>query len=139
MNVQPINKTNSFRARFPKSDLNQLIKRADSTVAGMPKLYTMIDFLDKLPGKRAQFLIKEDNTHLNKVYTSIFDYTLRIDGRIVGYSAKDNWSALSNACIDDTMPQFGKHIHMPRSVFENKWWNNLNKTEEDIMKFAIDA
>ena len=57
MKVMPINNNKTqFQAKLPKGDLNTLVSSALShdKEAGIAKLYTLLEGLEKLPGEKAE-------------------------------------------------------------------------------------
>ena len=57
MNIQSINNNypTTFKARLPKAEVNNLIQEAKTIPSGLPKLYTLLNFLDKIPTSYLNF------------------------------------------------------------------------------------
>ena len=128
MNVQSINNNypTTFKARLPKAEVNNLIQEAKQVPAGLPKLYTMLNFLEKIP-----------TSYLGFTKTKSNDYFLIDKNSILGI-AKNKFDALERACVDNSI-HHGPFSYMAESAYEKQWQNNLDKTEKDILKFSLDA
>ena len=63
MKILPINNTQTntqFKAKFSKADINHfLMEIEENDVDIVPKLYTMLDFVKKLPGNEAKILASD--------------------------------------------------------------------------------
>lgn len=128
MNVQSINNNypTTFKARLPKAEVNNLIQEAKTIPSGLPKLYTLLNFLDKIP-----------TSYLNFTKISTDKYFLINKNSILGI-AENRFNALRHACVDNSY-NYRKFSHMSQSTYEKQWQNNLDKTEKDILKFSLDA
>ena len=128
MNIQSINNnySTSFKARLPEAEVKCLIQEAKQVPAGLPKLYTLLNFLDKIP-----------TSYLNFTKTKSNNYFLVDKSSILGI-AKNKFDALKYACVDNST-HYGPFSYMAESAYEKQWQNNLDKTEKDILKFSLDA
>ena len=131
MNIQPLNNnySASFKARLPKAEVKCLIQEAKQVPAGLPKLYTMLDFLDKTHTSYLNF-IKHISDKSENYFLVNKNNTLGI--------GNNKFNALRHACVDNSY-NFGEFSHMAQSAYEKQWQNNLDKTEKDILKFSLDA
>lgn len=128
MNVQSINNNypTTFKARLPKSEVKCLIQEAKQVPAGLPKLYTMLNFLEKIP-----------TSYLCFTKANSEKYFLVDKNSILGI-AENKFNTLRHACVDNSY-NYRKFSHMSQSTYEKQWQNNLDKTEKDILKFSLDA
>ena len=129
MKIQPVNNNcsvSSFKARLPKKEVNSLIQEAKTIPSGLPKLYTLLKFLDKIP-----------TSYLNFTKTKSNDYFLVDKSNILGI-AKNKFDALKYACVGSNT-HFGPFSYMAESVYEKQWQNNLDKTEEDIFNLSLNV
>ena len=65
MNLNSINNnySTSFKARLPEAEVKCLIQEAKQVPAGLPKLYTLLNFLDKIPTSYLNFTKTQSNTY----------------------------------------------------------------------------
>lgn len=139
MHIQAINNNTSFNARLRPADVNALIEEAQKIPAGLPKLYTMLEFLDTVPARYVHFVKHKPSANISYMGPEReYDYFLKAEDGILGHSTESNLDALKDACIESKFMR-GKHLHMPKSVYENKWWNNRNVTEEDVKNLSLDV
>ena len=127
MKIMPItNKQPQFgtKLKLQRIDVNTIVGDALShdINAGIPKLYTLLQYLKKMPEETAEFsrLKGLDYNH----------YQLRINNKLVK-EGRDTYEIL----YDLTTPKKtsdGKKIPMPTSIFEKSWWENTDKTYQDI-------
>ena len=149
MNVQKIsyntNNQPQFRARLPKEDLHKVVKEvinSDNTREYIPRLYTSLEYLDSiLPGKKLK--LKKDvysqawPVGRSETYTSAFVE----DDKNINSSGYDFLTAIENLFLAGPEKQEAskQYLRMPKSVYENLWWQNRNVKAEDIDKFAFEA
>lgn len=142
MRIMPINNNQpSFEARLPKRELNTMVDAALShdKEAGLPKLYTLLQQLDKMPGEKAElksWIIRRIPSGIGFASSYENRYQLRVDNKLIeeGSNAFDVlYSAVTSFKTKD-----GKKIHMPKAVFDPMWWKNRNKSAEDIEKLLRD-
>ena len=116
----------SFKAELPKQDVNRLLNEIKGyDVALVPKLYTLLEYLKSLGGKKASLYGGEFNNFVQ----------LHIDNKEINPNMfKNAYSALYSSLVThkDSIVKKSSIIIMPESIFEQKWWKNRNKTEEDI-------
>lgn len=144
MKISPINNNQpQFRAKLPKSELNSFVSSAltRDKNAGIPKLYTLLEQLDKTPGDKAEIksLIKNNQSSVLGFGLDCYGTNhcqLRIDGKLVGEGSNiydTLYSAMTSAKTKD-----GRKISMPQSVFDIMWWENRDKTVQDMEQFLRD-
>ena len=129
-------KTPAFCARFSRKNVDMLIENAKaSKPENIPQLYTMLEYLDELPGRELRFETKDYAGQ----YTLANDYRTRVylGGIQLGEAKglRNYFGALFNACVKNEAQ--AEHLRMPERIFEQQWWNNRHKTAEDIRKFAL--
>ena len=138
MKILPINniQTNrqqNFKAKFSAADIdNVLVELKEHDVGLYPKLYTLLERTNELPGKVAKFVSSDeygnfwqvhiDNKSLSKNKTFINRYAALYESLV--YLP---YSIIRSSDI----------VRMPESIFEQKWWENRFKTKEDIKNFNI--
>jgi len=139
MKILPISSNQpKFMAKLPKKELYSVMDSAlcRDSQAGIQKLYTILECLDKMPGKNAELTSLIANSQSQLIgYMSRRDNTcqLRIDNKLVseGTNIYDVlYSAATCAKTND-----GKKIAMPSSVFDLMWWKNRAKTVQDLEQF----
>jgi hypothetical protein len=142
MKISPINNSQpQFKAKLPKKEINAVISSAltHDKQAGIQKLYTLLERLDKMPGDKAELTSLAVNSQSQLIgFMSRHDNTcqLRIDNKLVdeGTNTYDVlYSATTSAKTKD-----GKKIHMPQAVFDTMWWENADKTTQDLEQFFRD-
>ena len=139
MRVLPINNNQqSFSAKLPKSELNTVIDSAlnHDKSAGVPKLYTLLDKLDKMPGEKAElkaWLRNNQSDLIGFVPRAESTCQLRIDGKLVE-EGSNTYNVLYSA-VTSAKTKDGKKISMPNSVFDLMWWENRDKTAKDLEQF----
>lgn len=139
MKIQSINNSNSFKARLPKAEVKNLIEESRSIPLGLPKLYTLLKYMDKIPTSYLNFVKHKSNKqYLLNNQVDKCDYFLVDKNSTLGHSAESKFQALENACIKDNLV-YKKYAYMSKSVYENQYLNNRNKTEEDVLKISLDA
>jgi len=143
MKIMPINNTcqQNFGARLPKSEFNTIVDSAlrNDKNAGIPKLYTLLEKLDKMPGEKAELKswMRNNQSEIGYLSRDLGNTCqLRIDGKLAeeGSNIFDVlYSATTSAKTKD-----GKKIPMPKTVFDLMWWENRDKTAKDIEQILID-
>lgn len=147
MKILPINNNYkpSFNARLPKKEIMELVEisKKDKNGAGMQKLYTLLDLLDKFPGKIAGYKTKTVTSRYRATgpYGGSFlpntTYnTLYIDNVEIKKKPKSKLNVLYSA-MTDYKTEDGEYIHMPESIWDNMWWKNRDKTIKDVEKFIL--
>ena len=149
MKISPINnqtqyKSNikpQFRARFTQAQLAQMFETSyrsgfdKNMCESVPKLYTLLERLEKImPGEKAIFKTFTNSSGETKDIIEIGKKTFYTEPYSVNHSEVE---ILENALVDgfkDKSAQYIDRAYMPKSVYEQKWWNNLEKTEDDILK-----
>lgn len=132
MKILPINDdkmpNKNFKAKLSAKDVNGLLREINGKDASyVPKLYTLLERLDELPGKKAGFdeeynwcslTINENDVNPNKFFSK--------------------FSALYSSLVEhkDTNVKNSSIIRMPERIFEQKWWDNRGKTKTDIKQFG---
>jgi len=128
MKVLPINNTipnNTFKAKLSAKEINGLLKEIDGYDAALvPKLYTLLEYLKELSGKKAKFTNEYKNNYVLKISNKPVNENIFVNG----------YSALYSSLVDhkDTIVKKSSVIRMPEIVFEQKWWSNRFKTKKDI-------
>ena len=116
----------SFKAELLKKDVSRLLDEIQGHDADLvPKLYTLLEYLKSLDGKKASFYCGEFNNFAQ----------LHIDNKEINSNMFINaYSALYSSLVThkDSIVTKSSIIRMPESIFEQKWWKNRNKTEVDI-------
>lgn len=129
-----------FGARFNHSQLVQMLEpnyrsgSAKNMYEYVPKLYTLLERLEKIMlGEKATFKIATDNSG------ETVDI-LEIGGKIFHKEHFDinnsEIKLLENALIDGMEPNGVRNndrAYMPQRIYEQKWWDNVEKTEADIL------
>ena len=114
-----------------------LINEAKNIPEGLPKLYTMLNFLDKMPAKYLHFVEHKPNmNYLNKHKAQECDYFLRSKDGILGESSKCKFEALEDACVESSF-MLGRHRHMSRAVFDEECSKNKAVTVDDVQKLSL--
>lgn len=131
MKILPINNiapNNNFKAKLPPRDVNNLLREINGYDASLvPKLYTLLERLEELPGKQAGFL-NEHGWH-----------SLIVNNKSVNCNKFcNNYAALYSSLVNhkDTIVKESRIVRMPESIFEQKWWQNRTRTKSDIKKLA---
>ncbi len=141
MKIMPINNTTQpkFNARLPKRELNTLVDSAlvHDKKAGIPKLYTLLEGLDKMSGEKAELKNIYRNSQSDVVGFASGSYDigycqLRIDGKLVA-EGSNSYDILYSA-VTSKQTNDGKKIAMPQTVFDLMWWENTDKTYSDVEK-----
>lgn len=142
MNIQKnyysTNSNPNFTARFPKAELQKVIK--DTMMSSdfqerLPRLYTSLEYLDSiLPGKELKIKDMWYGSRASEIYPTIFDQNNKTIS--TGYNALD---AIENIFLKRDNKKSDSFLLMPKSVYENAWWKNRNVNVEDIEKFALDV
>jgi len=143
MKILPISCNQAqFKAKLPKDSLNTIVDSALShdKQAGIPQLYTLLEQLDKMPGKKAELKSLITNSQSNILGFSsnssrLNHCQLRIDGVLTeeGNNVFDIlYSAVTSAKTKD-----GRKIAMPKSVFDFLWWQNKEKTIQDVEQLLV--
>ena len=152
MKVLPINGTQpKFKARFPMSELKMLEKpelNPEYRLASeeekkmlAPMLYTMLEFLDKLSGKKASIVCKK---YGERGYSKLDKYkcgdlvALTIDNKIIQEYVSTPLHVLFQS-VTEFVDGCGRRFQLPKSVFEKKELQNKDKTTEDIEKYALEG
>lgn len=141
MKILPINNNHktSFGAKFSTKECNNLIDSAlcHDKQAGIQKLYTLLEKLDKMPGKNAELKTWARNNQSDVVgfmsKSDGFGCQIRIDGKLAA-EGRDCYEALYSA-VTSKRTKDGEKIAMPKSVFDLLWWGNAEKTTKDLMAF----
>ena len=145
MKILPIsNNEISYKAKLPKTEVKTLIQMAKLKESGdgIPKLYTLLDLLDKSSGKVAQFTTKTKISKFRAMgqngahYPSSTYNTLYIDNVEIKKGTGTKLDILQRA-MTDYQTKDGKFIQMPQSVFDRIWWENRDKSIKDIEKFVL--
>ena len=109
----------------------------------MPKLYTLLEMLDKFPGRIAGFKTKTVTSKYRAMslyggsyFPSTTYNTLHIDNVEIKKKPKSKWAVLYSA-MTDYKTKDGQCIPMPESIWNNLWWKNRDKTIKDIEKFVL--
>ena len=146
----------SFKAQFPKRDIELLIKEQEDAVANLwknykirsipdyPKLYTFLERIAEIKeGTTAR--LKLGNSQGGGWATPKAYPRIEIDGELLmenigGDRGKYWYDTLEKAVLGGSENNFGiPYFFMPRSVYEQTWWKHRNVTADDIRKLAIDA
>lgn len=152
MHISPINNAQSqFKARFSKSDLKLLVSaeknpeyRAlpkDEQHTLFPMVYTLLELLDKLPGKRAKIICQKYGSKgyqpLDKFQMGDF-ISLTIDNKIIQEEVTTPMQILYLATTHFKDAN-DRHFKLSEDVFNKKLLQNKDKTLEDIEKFALEG
>ena len=140
MKISPINNNyqqQKFGARVHRSQLGMIKDAAKDT--GIPQMYTVLEILDKMGGKKAtlkQFtsVILYDQVGFNKKNPQVCQ--VRIDGKLI-----KEGDTMAEALVNGvtTVKKDGKIIRtISKSDFEKMCQDNSNKTIEDIEKMLDD-
>lgn len=129
MRIAPINNSQpkfGTKLSLKKVDINTMVGEAleHDKNAGIPKLYTLLQYLKKMPDETAEFS-KLAGLNYNH-------YQLRINNKLV-QEGRDTYEILYNFTTPKKTED-GKIIPMPTSIFEDDWWKNVGKTYRDIEK-----
>lgn len=142
MNIQKnyysTNQSPNFTARFPKAELQKVIKdtmKASDLQERLPRLYTSLEYLDSiLPGKNLRVENRWYGSRASEIYPTILDQNN--NNISTGNTALD---AIENIFLKRDNKKSDSFLLMPKSVYENAWWQNRNVKAEDIEKFALDV
>ena len=132
----------SFKAQMSKEDIKIAIdtmKKIEkyenyNPHEMLPQLYTVLKYAESCPGDKLKFKKFKDS------YTGYDYYTLNLDGeKLVHSDSLDGaWALLFRSYIKSAAG-ITTHARMPQSVFEQKWFENRNVTEQDVLNLAYDA
>lgn len=171
--IQNYNNTYSpaFGVKFRKKDIEKIIQdvnyRYDENqdMSIYPKIYTMIKYLEEVPGdiatieyttinnkgkditlknKKAINTAIENNKHIN-VQIQVRYGDKQYDYKCIGWDEEHKSPLKSLECatlaFDDRKggEYHEDYVHMPKIIFDLKWWGNRHKTVDDVRKLAIDA
>ncbi len=183
MKINAINNYNNnyannanFKARFSQYTIEKLIKDAHSLEkngeTNLPKLYTLLEFIDDIPKKIAyldteswprpgwkagyehitRINVADDSVSALDVYGDSKNYIYK--DRLYDYDKMtieiNSYEKLLRACVKeyyeaavDSSKEFIDHpiggfYRMPQWIFDKLTYNNRNKTEQDIYKFALE-
>ena len=137
MKILPINnlqnnKQPNFKAKFTAKDINAVLGEIKGHDAELyPKLYTMLERVNELPGKTAQFVSSDGYGNFWQVH---------IDNKsLTSNKFINRFSALYSSLINhkDSIVKHSDIGRMPESIFEQRWWANRFKTEGDVTNFNI--
>ena len=138
MKILPINniqndKQQNFKARFSAKDINTVLSEIKGHDADLyPKLFTMLERVNELPGKVAKFVSPDGYGN---------SWQVHIDKKsLTGQSLFLNrFSALYSSIVKhkDSIVKSSDIVRMPESIFEQKWWANRFKTEGDVKNFSL--
>lgn len=138
MKILPINniqnnKQQNFKAKFSAKDINVLLDEIKGYDADLyPKLYTLLERVNELPGKNAKFVPADDYGNY---------WQLHIDGKSISKAFQfiNKYSALYSSLVKhkDNIIKYSDIVRMPERIFEQKWWKNRIKGEEDIRNFSL--
>jgi hypothetical protein len=127
----------TFGVLFNKSEIQHLASNSIEQVnkAGIPQLYTLLEYMEELSGKLASIIEKKGDKP-----NSVAERVLTIDGKPVS-SSKDpkttNFNLLKEYLVGDN--EKSDHLRMPPNVFNIKWWENRHVKEEMLGKFEYDS
>ena len=138
MKILPINniqnnKQQNFKAKFSAKDINSVLSDIKCYDADLyPKLYTLLERVNELPGKVAKFVPSDKFGNAWQVH---------IDGKSMSnaFQFKSRYSALYSSIVkhDGNIIKNSDIVRMPESIFEQKWYANRFACEEDIKKFSL--
>lgn len=142
MRILPMNNVApSHKARLPKIEVESFIKSSDN----VPKLYTLLDLLDKHAGKVAKFTTEKQTSrflamgHNGSFYPTSTYNTLYIDNVEIKRGINEEKLEILHSAMTDYQTKDGNTIPMPQSVFDKMWWENRDKTVEDVRKFILEV
>ena len=130
MKILPINNTQTntqFKAKFSKADINHfLMDIEENDVDIVPKLYTMLDFVKKLPGNEAKILASD----YRPWYQIQIDGTSATQGRyyINAYHALKDMTIQGSSSSKKVLSS----EKMTRETFMENFYKNSKKTIQDI-------
>ena len=136
MRTAPINSYQpQFTAKLPQKELNNLVDSAlnHDKQAGIPKLYTLLERLDKMPGDKAELtslLANNQSQLIGFIPRQYSTFQLRIDNKLVD-EGSNIYDVLYSA-VTSAKTKNGKKISMPKTVFDLMWWNNKEKDIKDV-------
>ena len=138
MKILPINniqnnKQQNFKAKFSAKDINNVLSEVKGYDADLyPKLYTLLERVNELPGKTAKFVPMDEFGNAWQVH---------IDGKSMSkaFQFMNRYSALFSSVVkhDGNIIKNSDIVRMPESIFEQKWWANRAKNENDIRHFSL--
>ena len=131
MKILPINNTQNkqqnFKAKFSKADVNHFFEEIkENDVDIVPKLYTMLDFVKKLPGKEAKIL-KSD---YRPWYQIMIDDKSATQGRyyINAYQALEDIAVHKEGSPKKVLST----NKLTKETFWENFYKNSEKTIQDI-------
>ena len=146
-NSESKNVQNTFGARFRAGNINKFLKFCDvqennfQNKNAIPKLYTMLELIDKQPAKTAKLLKSKD------AYGPYF--SVKLDSEELGKSriAFENEKqysyiyALYSACINILKKSKGNALDnlSAEKLLRKMSTKNKNVTRENVMKFTYNA
>ena len=138
MKILPINnaqnnKQQNFKAKFSAKDINNVLSEVKGLDADLyPKLYTLLERVNELPGKTAKFVPADEFCNAWQVH---------IDGKSISkaFHFKNRYNALFSSVVKHkgNIVKYSDTVRMPENIFEQKWWANRFKGEEDIKNFSL--
>ena len=128
MKILPINNTQSkpqFKAKFSKQDLGEFLREIENNdVDIVPKLYTMLDVINKHSGQKAEI------EHIG------LWHRILIDGKSL--SEKNKYLSAFHALLDATVKTKSSLVkdtaieRFSEEEFTNAYYKNRKKTVKDI-------
>lgn len=138
MKILPINniqynKQQNFKAKFSAKDIKEVLSEVKGYDADLyPKLYTLLERINELPGKTAKFVPTDEFCNAWQVH---------VDGKSMSkaFQFKNRYSALYSSVVnhEGNIIKYSDIVRMPESIFEQKWWANRAKSEEDVRHFSL--
>lgn len=122
----------NFNAKFSKSDINHFLSDIkDHDASLVPKLYTLLDFVDKLPGEKAKIV---------KPLAYADWFKIHIDGKSAtgDHEFINAFTALYTMVVKhkDSILKESDIVRMPERIFEQEWWKNRFVTVANIKEFS---
>ena len=135
MHISPINTTQpNFRARFSSTQIEKLTEKAlkADPYNGVPKLYTLLEILDKYPGNIAEITSQKyvSPYFINGQYPTSIWYSLKIDGKYIKDGSNCEYKLLEESLT-------GVNQSISAVEFYNRYNANKSKTIADLKKYAL--
>lgn len=132
MKIMPINNIqnnnqHNFKAKFSKEDVNHFLKEIeDNDVDIVPKLYTMLEFVKTLPGKKMKILASDYRPW----------YQIQVDGKSATHGRYyiNAYHALQDITIhsENSSKNNLSSDKMTKQTFIENCYKNSKKTIQDI-------
>ena len=128
----------SFKAQMSKEDIQYALNKMKTIelynpYEKIPQLYTVLEYAKTCPGDKLSFYFHNESNN-NGV-------SLDLDNKRIGRASyrDDAWALIIKSYVGNRNPNITTHARMPEDIFAQKWFENRNVTEQDVLNLAYDA